>query len=614
MYKRSKDFQWDIRLGLALIVLVLVILNFSSHYTLFRIKSSVEKSLIDQLNEAAVVTANKLHQVKSVNLPDSIINEIKYDYALNDLKIIPLNHKRVMTIQQNEPLDRTLLSLDSSLNAEMLMPLLLNETVYLHKLSSNKAMLLFPMGYAGSKYFIVPVKKSSLLASIEKAGTILAYTAILGVLIIIYAAFKFTRLIIYPFKRLKEKAEKSGRLSGSDNDDEIDQLVSSYEQIIDDLRTKETELVTLNKKISDRAEQLEVYNENILQSMKTGLVTLDCDHKISTINPAALIILGITDKMLIGHPYSEMFYNFGELLELMEKYFATQDNLLNEKICISGHKGNEQYLNVSISHLTNNDGTIIGSSIVFNDETKFIQIQEELELKKRMATLGEMSGGLAHQLKNSIGGIVGFARLIQKKIKDDGQIKQNIDFLLRETTEAELLMNRFLDYARPLEIQNSKINLNHIFADLLTIGREKFQNVDIDIETLKEGIQIFGDSLLLKQAFGNIVDNACQSFKGKAGKVKIRFENVDKYLQIIIADNGPGIPHEYQDKIYAPFFSGSPSGSGLGLPLARKIILLHEGRLEFTSDNNGAIFTISLPLSHFSIELPAYHNGPGRMI
>lgn len=595
MVNKSKDFQWDIRLGLALIVLVLVILNFASHYTLYRVRHSVETDLIDDLQEAAVVISNKFRPFGTVDLADSTFRQIKYEFELSELTIIPLNYDRVMTIEKNEPLDSAILNIEMNLTPDKLEPLLMNEPVYYHNRGDARSMIMFPTGFAGSKYIIVTVKESSLLSSIEKAGTILLYAAIICLIIIAYASLKFARFVIYPFKRLKEKAEKSGRLD-EPGENEIEQVVTSYEKIIDELKAKEKELIRLNEIITRRAEHLEVYNENILRSMKTGLVTLDASGKISTINPAAIKILGKCEPGLLNHDYRILFDGHDELIQMVAKFLEMEQPVLDEKLDLADPHGNKLIFLISITPITDGKGNRLGTSITLNDQSRFIKLQEELELKQRLATLGEMSGGLAHQLKNSIAGIFGFARLISKKVKGHNNIAANIDNLMKETTEAELLVNRFLDYARPLEIQHERVEIKKVLEDVVAINSEKYREVAFSIDIADIGCELRGDTLFLKQAIGNIVDNACKSFEGKPGEVKIAIENKDNSGIIRIIDNGPGIPEEYRGKIFAPFFSGSPSGSGLGLPLAKKIVTLHGGRLEFESDSSGTTFILTLPV------------------
>jgi signal transduction histidine kinase len=165
--------------------------------------------------------------------------------------------------------------------------------------------------------------------------------------------------------------------------------------------------------------------------------------------------------------------------------------------------------------------------------------------------------------------------------------------------EASELVGRFLDFARPLQLDKEIFKIGDFLQNIVENVHSRYPNIEIEIA--KAGLLDFtieGDSLLLKQSIGNIVDNACKAVPTEIGKVTIAWQRSDRFLSIDISDNGAGIPPDMKDKIFTPFFSGSASGSGLGLPLAAKIMALHGGRIEFKSRlPRGTTFTISIPLS-----------------
>jgi PAS domain S-box-containing protein len=597
MSKRFKNFQLEIRLGLALIILVLILLNLAAHYTIFRLKESLETRLKDDLYEAAVVVANEMRLRQSPFLEDSLMVKIGADYSLRHVEIIPLNYDRVMAIQKLEPLDSVLAGLGPDLSPKDLAPVLLNYPVF-HKTKGNEELiLLFPASVAGSKYLVSVTKHDPLLSSIENAGRILIFFGILGIAIIVYAAGKFSSFIIRPFQRLKESAFKSGHLEPT-GEDEITQVISSYEKIIKQLRAKEEQLVELNELISRKAENLEVYNNYILTSINTGVVTIDAKKKISSLNRAAADMLDVAAYPIIGKNCTDLFCRYRELQALIDRYWQTAQIVNNQKAVISNKEGRGLVLDVSISLLTDSQGSVIGTSVILNDQTEFIRLREELELKKRMASLGEMSSGLAHQLRNYAAAIMGFAKLIARKSEGIPDAAENCRHLLKECREAEELVSRFLDFARPLDIHLQSFTIGKLVDDIGAGLRETYPNVEITIADLSDGeLQLNADPLLVKQAVGNIIDNACKCFSGGRGEVAVDITADGNDVEIRIRDNGPGIPDQYKDDIFTPFFSGHPSGSGLGLPLARKIVLMHGGRLSFAANpGRGTTFIISLPL------------------
>ncbi len=598
MKTKTPGFQLEVRLGLALIILVLVILNFASHYALFRIRQSLEDQIKNELTEAAVFVADGIARTEATTLADTVISHITNAYSLDLVAIIPLSYERVMAINDRHRPDSDILQIDSSITAEELVPVLRNRPIFIHKRGSQNSALLFPIESIGSKYIIAVTRENAILSSVENAGAILIFFGLLGISIIVYVSARFTHFVTNPFERLREKAVESGRMDAASGD-QVSALIKSYQDIIDDLKQKELDLLRLNEIITRRAEDLEVYNNYILKSINTGIITMDNSQRISSLNRAAVDILGLQDANAVGEDYSKLFAEFQGLQELIEDFLGNHRPINNSEVLTKMRSGLSRALAVSLFSLSDSRGQRIGLSLILNDQTEFLKMQEELELNRRMASLGEMSGGLAHQLRNSTAAIIGFAKLIEKRIPENCGAGENMHLLLKEAAEASALVGRFLDFARPLYLEVVDINLIDILEEITAPAKQRYPALKILFENISRGkANISADSLLLKQAIGNIIDNACQAAGEKGGQIKIALRIAGEMAETIISDNGPGIPENIRDKIFTPFFSGTPSGSGLGLPLARKIIALHGGRVDFDSQvGQGTTFIVSLPLN-----------------
>jgi signal transduction histidine kinase len=230
-------------------------------------------------------------------------------------------------------------------------------------------------------------------------------------------------------------------------------------------------------------------------------------------------------------------------------------------------------------------------------------LRNELEAKNRLAALGEMSGGLAHQLRNSIGSIVGFCNLLKKQLAKDQLESGYFEELFSEVKETESLVKKFLGFARPLEYQPEETDLVGLVKDTVTaynqIGsKSEFEiNHSIKFTGQEKSILHQADSLLLKQAINNLIDNAISACPDKNGVIEVAVEQNESSIVILVSDNGRGIPEEDLDKIFTPFFSTKPSGTGLGLPLAGKIIDLHGGHISIESTVGiGTTFRIHFPI------------------
>ena len=593
---KKTGFRWELTLGLATIILVLLILNIASHYAMFRLKDSLLTSTFDRLSEAALVIAAKMTDAGEAHLSDDDKDRIAAEYVFTGLEVIHLNYDRALALGRGDITDSVFSSIDSQVTAEEIHPLLLQDDVFIHRDGELISHYLHSLEIDGSTYVLHLQSENRILASLERAGKVLVFFGLVGVGVIIFVSAAFIRKATHPFSRLREKAEKTGHFNAN-NVDEIDELINSYEKIIADLKSNEAELVRLNARIKSRADELEAHNAYILRSIATGIMTLDNEGRVSSANQAICRILGFDAAQSGGKLYGEVMNRYPEICSYIGTYLTDQKPLNNQGMAISAPDGVRRILAISITGLSDAQNNKIGMSILINDMTELDRLQKEVEAKNSMALLGEMSGGLAHQLRNSMAAIVGLGKLIVKKAGADHPAGQNAALVLKEALEAETLVSRFLDFARPLAINNEIFDISGMLSNLIDSYEHKYSNINYYFKSDAGRILINGDSLLLKQAVSNIIDNASRAC-GDRGEVKINLVIDGKSLRVEIYDTGPGISDDVGDKVFAPFYSTSPSGTGLGLPLARKIVLLHEGFLGYDRrPEGGTVFTITLPLS-----------------
>jgi nitrogen-specific signal transduction histidine kinase len=539
-----------------------------------------------------------LKKTGSEDIVGEFADVLTFDYSLASYKIARLDYGRVMAIQQNIFLDSARIIFDGPVTSPALISIIHGQPAYSHEYGDEKYMMLFPAEYSGSKYIIGATQENNILATIENARRVLVFSGLMVFLVILTVLARLIKNVIRPFRRLQDSVEYSGRMVNS-GDDDITRLRKSYESIIDDLRQKESELVELNKAISQKADRLEAYNDYILRSINAGIITIDNQQNLSSINRAAAELLKIDAVDSIGQSYREILRDYSPLLELIESCLISGELVSNSEIRLTIDSSHTNILNVSLSTLFDSNSKAIGLAVIMSDQTDFIKIQEELELNRRLATLGEMSGGLAHQLRNSTAAIIGFARLIEKKLPAESKLKKTSGLLESEALQAESLVARFLDFAKPLQANKEKLILSNLIEEIIILLKRIYRNIEFThTDIIQDGFEIIGDSLLLKQAIGNVAENACNAYDGTPGSVEIKLNRVDNAILIEIADQGSGIPDEFKDQIFTPFFSGSPSGSGLGLPLAGKIVVLHNGHIDFKPNSPlGTVFKITLPVS-----------------
>jgi len=208
-----------------------------------------------------------------------------------------------------------------------------------------------------------------------------------------------------------------------------------------------------------------------------------------------------------------------------------------------------------------------------------------------------MAGGLAHQIRNSLGAISGYGTLVKRRMQRESQNVEPVESLLDECREAGELITRFLSFARPFEYAPFRTDLKATLEECLESQRMRLSTAACELVFRpQEAARVDADAVLLKQAIGNLLDNAIKAIGDGAGTVTVSLTVEDDLAVVAIEDSGCGIPPDELDKIFTPFFSSRPSGTGLGLPLAAKIIDLHSGKLEVQSElGRGTRFIVSLP-------------------
>jgi PAS domain S-box-containing protein len=433
--------------------------------------------------------------------------------------------------------------------------------------------------------------------------------------IIIILMIILPRYILRPFKILHNQALLAGRLRQSDSSDDVTDVVNSYEQIIDELKRNELELERLYRESSTKADRLERLNDYILKSIGSGVINVDLKGKIIGFNRAAGEILGSDRHDIVGKHYLVGFPRDTELELIIGAGLDRGEVVRTREIEFERGDGDRRWLGVESSIIYDDEDTVVGITLVLSDMTDLKRLQAELETNRQLAALGEMTGGLAHQLRNSLATISGFCQLLQKKAGHETSLAEIAASIRNEAAASESMVRRFLDFAKPLSLMNEKISLDRFFDECW----EKWSadahagGAALSRSELKKPITIIGDALLLKEALGNVVDNAIHA-AGPGGKVRMNVRRMNSRIEIMISDTGPGIPESMRGRLFTPFVSSKPSGTGLGLALTRKIINLHRGTISLdSSPTGGTVCNICIPVCDIdAAEYSASTTGTGK--
>lgn len=430
--------------------------------------------------------------------------------------------------------------------------------------------------------------------SIELPWTVITGTAIALFAILIGAIILIRKLLQNSPER------KKGNLNGAPRTENASAfMAASMQAVIKKLKEQEKELERLHKEERDRADLTERLSEEVTRNMPAGLLVVNAQGIITSANPAAEQTLG--QQSLGYRRYSEALGENSGLSRLISDCLQTGKIFRREQIDHRDVAGDIRQLGVTISPIRKETGDVTGVICLLTDLTELASLQKQMQLKENLAALGELSAGIAHEFKNALATISGYAQMIQFEASNP-EAAECAEKILEQTRNITRVVSEFLKYARPLELSDEQVALQPLVERVISEISEAMPFVRLRQEG-PFGI-VAGDESFLRQAFLNLARNAAEACSAapNGGKIIIRCENFSRegapFQRIIIFDNGPGITREAESKLFRPFFTTKPNGTGLGLAVVQKIILQHGGHVDaFNRPEGGAAFIVTLPLS-----------------
>ena len=358
-------------------------------------------------------------------------------------------------------------------------------------------------------------------------------------------------------------------------------------------------------------DQLELLNRNIVQSINTGLITLNNQFEISYINPAVEQISGFGYRDLEGIHIGDIFPKIVPYLSISDRGGDNDDMPQPQKgidVDFDRRDGTRLHLGFSQSILKDPGGDEIGLILIFQDLTEFRQMQEQVRRMDRLAVAGELAAGIAHEIKNPLASLSGSIQMLRDEV-DFGPMQQRLmDITMREAERLNALVNEFLLFSRPEKAVDRSVEVNEVIEDTLEMLKNSPElSRPIRIEkTLSKNLWVHIDSQRLQQVIWNLVLNAVQEMKN-SGRLSlataIRTKRgsggaQEKLAEISISDTGPGILPENQGKVFDPFFTTKEQGTGLGLTIVHRIVENYDGKIFLDSDGrSGTTFTLHFPLA-----------------
>ena len=376
---------------------------------------------------------------------------------------------------------------------------------------------------------------------------------------------------------------------------------ASVQAVIRRLREQEQELQRLHKEVKDRAAETERLTAAVTRQMPTGLLLVSATGMISLSNPAAEQTLGV--GALQYRRYTEVLGETSPITKLLETCLLEGRTYQREEVEHQTGAGEPRHLGLSISPVSRDTKKVAGALCLLSDLTELTALQRTVRLKESLATLGEMSAGIAHEFKNSLATISAYAQLVQQE-SPPGEVMDNAGKILQEARTLTHVVTEFLRFARPLEVSPGSVPLGPLVERVVAEARESHPRVEFRAEG--DFGNVSGDEGLLRQALLNLVRNAAEAvsqFRREstpAGHVVIHAERVEGLgrpaVRLSIADDGPGIPADVLPKLFVPFYTTKPDGTGLGLAVVQKIAVHHGGSAEARNlPGGGAEFIFTVP-------------------
>jgi len=346
--------------------------------------------------------------------------------------------------------------------------------------------------------------------------------------------------------------------------------------------------------------EMKVYTSKLLETMDNAVISVDNKGKIKTFNRKSEEIFGKKKEEVLNKDCQEVL-NLNILGEsifkkcLLEKKNITQEMILEEKDL------KKKILDLNSSFLTDESGEINGVVVVIRDVTEIKDLNEEVARHKRLAALGKLSAGIAHEIRNPLSSIRGLAQFVYNSFSKTDERKEDLNTIIQEVDRLNKLVVQVLDFAKLKKPSLTRFSLNDLIRRITELFKLEIKDKQIkfSLELSPDISQIQADEDQIRQILMNVIINAIQAIP-KKGEIKIKTEKAllkgEPAIKLIIEDSGIGITEKDFNQIFDPFFSTKEKGSGLGLSIVYKLVEAHQGEIKVESkEGKGTKFVIFLP-------------------
>lgn len=377
--------------------------------------------------------------------------------------------------------------------------------------------------------------------------------------------------------------------------DEVEELGRNFNYMIEQIRRHRNELEDRLHEITS----LKAYTDHVLASMTNGLITIDLERKLVTVNKMAERIIGRGKEGITGFSMEQVLGEHHPLYQMLMETLAREEGISHLEVEMK-RDGESLWLIAATSLLIGGEGKAIGALAIFQDITEIKALEEKLRQADRLAALGTVSAGLAHEIKNPLSAIKTFVQLLPQKIGNPSFMEKFNITVPREIDRINHLVEDLLELTRRRVRPLVELKVDSLIFQVIDLHGEELKKRQIAFqEHLDKTIPpVHGDAETLYRAFSNLIINAIQAMpNGGTLSISSKLDSSSSWVEIAFRDTGIGMDENTAKNIFNPFFTTKDKGVGLGLALTRKIIEDHRGTIEALSEKGmGTTFTILLPV------------------
>ncbi len=362
-----------------------------------------------------------------------------------------------------------------------------------------------------------------------------------------------------------------------------------------------TKINRLGRQMRDVKEVFSALKENldqIMANLQDGLLLFTRDSRAVLVSASAERFVGRPRGNILGHSVEEIFSPAARLGSVvLDAFHGRQSLALREVETENGHR-----VQLSLDFIEEG-GERIGALLTMRDAESVRRIEDEIELSRRLAAIGRLTSGVAHEVKNPINAIVVHLEVLREKLQQlDPDTSRHMDVIGKEIQRLDRVVQTLVDFTRPVELRLADLDLRRIVEDVVLLASPDAERHGVAIarEPAPEPLPVKVDSDLVKQALLNVVLNGVQAMP-QGGRLTIFANRSDDIAQVEVRDQGAGIPPELRDKIFNLYFTTKKSGTGIGLAMTYRVMQLHNGTVEFESNHgsgkSGTVFRLRFPLA-----------------